>query len=26
MEWMYDVEVRWTNQKAFKAVGVAATL
>lgn len=26
MEWMYDVEVKWTSQKAFKAVGVAATL
>ncbi|KAK1771219.1 hypothetical protein QBC33DRAFT_237263 [Phialemonium atrogriseum] len=26
MEWMYDVEVRWTSKKAFNAVGVAATL
>jgi hypothetical protein len=22
MEWMHDVEVRWTNKKAFKAAGV----
>lgn len=26
MEWMYDVEIRWTSKKAFNAVGVAATL
>ncbi|KAG6045806.1 hypothetical protein E4U39_001953 [Claviceps sp. Clav50 group G5] len=25
MEWMYDVEIRWTNKKAFKAVGIAGT-
>ncbi|SPO06697.1 uncharacterized protein DNG_09390 [Cephalotrichum gorgonifer] len=23
MEWMHDVEIRWTNKKAFKAVGAA---
>lgn len=23
MEWAHDVEIRWTNKKAFKAVGVA---
>lgn len=23
MEWMYDVEIRWTNSKGFKAAGVA---
>lgn len=29
MEWLHDVEIRWTNKKAFKAagaVGAAATL
>ncbi|KAK8920851.1 hypothetical protein H634G_00175 [Metarhizium anisopliae BRIP 53293] len=25
MEWMHGVEVRWTNKKAFKAVGVVET-
>ncbi|KAK2612340.1 hypothetical protein QQS21_001604 [Conoideocrella luteorostrata] len=25
MEWMHNVEVRWTNKKAFKAVGIAET-
>lgn len=25
MEWMHGVEVRWTNKKAFKAVGIAET-
>ncbi|KAG5941980.1 hypothetical protein E4U53_007307 [Claviceps sorghi] len=25
MEWMHNVEVRWTNKKAFKAVGIAGT-
>jgi len=23
MEWMHGVEIRWTNKKAFKAVGAA---
>jgi hypothetical protein len=23
MEWAHGIEVRWTNKKAFKAVGVA---
>ncbi|KAG6001098.1 hypothetical protein E4U54_001181 [Claviceps lovelessii] len=25
MEWMHNVEIRWTNKKAFKAVGIAGT-
>lgn len=25
MEWMHNVEVRWTNKKAFKAAGIAET-
>jgi hypothetical protein len=25
MEWMHGVEVRWTNKKAFKAIGIAET-
>lgn len=23
MEWMHDVEIRWTNKKTFQAAGVA---
>lgn len=23
MEWMYDVEIRWTNKTGFKAAGAA---
>jgi hypothetical protein len=23
MEWAHDVEIRWTNKKAFKAAGAA---
>lgn len=25
MEWMHDVEVRWTDKKKLKAVGIAGT-
>lgn len=24
MEWMHNVDVKWTNKKAFKAVGAAS--
>lgn len=25
MEWVHNVDIRWTNKKAFKAAGVVET-